>query len=497
MAPYVYTPLPQTKPDNHFIRVLDLLPSPSQTDVLKARLRTVRLEDKPEYECLSYCWGNTSEKHEPRVLPNEEHSAEPRNLSIGKSLYHALLALRHPTEQKTVWADAACINQTDDVERSNKVAYMGPIYWNKARTNLTRTDIDNFDTESWNAVAELYANPWFRRFWAQQEIGLSRKPFFYRGTAGPIRLLDVFGFDIWMDHNNDAGDRIKDLFIKDATAVKNTRNLCLDYGQATHPGWLQGEDLKSHIRNTPFLLLLKNGLHCQATDPRDHVYGFLGHPSSMKQHAYGDLGSEDYMLNYREDTNHHPIVVADYTKPVDEVFLEVAWKLLHQHQDLRPLGIVCHIEDSLRSNLPSWVPRWNDAGEHFCPIGVTPTLFGTKIEYLHQSQLRVAHHELSVVGAIVAAVWESTAWTESLIRESASKFAYRGGHCAFGYRAQRLVCYTECGLQCLAPDITRTGDKLAIFADGFTPFVVLHVQGSAYKLVGAVYGVWLVRWEAR
>ncbi|KXH61984.1 hypothetical protein CSAL01_00990 [Colletotrichum salicis] len=257
-AIHIYTQLPQTKLDNHFIRVLDLLPSPSQTDVLEAHLRTVRLEDKPEYECLSYCWGNTTEKHELRVLPNEGHSAEARNLSIGKSLHHALLALRHPTEQKIVWADAVCINQADDIERSNQVAYMGLVYWNavrlaiwlgddskghakmvfdaikpisdgtwnkKARKTLTHADVDNFDIASWNAIADLYANPWFRRVWVQQELGLSRKPFVCWGTAGSIRLLDVFGFDIWLDHKNDAGDRIKDLFIKDATAIKNTRNL--------------------------------------------------------------------------------------------------------------------------------------------------------------------------------------------------------------------------------------------------------------------------------
>lgn len=286
-------------------------------------------------------------------------------------------------------------------------------------------------------------------------------------------------------HDADAGDRIKDVFIGDATAVKNTRNLWLDYGQVTHPNWLRGEAFKGQIRNTPFLLVLQNGLHCQATDPRDHIYGFLGHPSSRKRKAYGDLENEDYMANFREDPNGPSIVTADYTKSVDDVFLDVARKLLQHHQDLRPLGVVCHTQESLQSNLPSWVPRWNGVGEHFCPIGVIPRFFGTKACFSRQTHLGVGYRELLVTGAIVTTVSRRVAWTNALIRDSHSKFAYRGGRCAFGYRAQRLVCYTECGLECLAPDATRPSDKIVVLADGFTPFVVRHVHESMYKLVGA------------
>ncbi|KAK1687416.1 heterokaryon incompatibility protein-domain-containing protein [Colletotrichum godetiae] len=308
------------------------------------------------------------------VLPNEGHGTEPRNLSIEKSLYHALLALRHPAEQNTVWADAVCINGTDDIERSNHVAYMGPIYWNaarlaiwlgddprghakmafdaikpiseghwnkKARKNLTRTDVDTFDTASWNAVAELYANSWFRHVWVQRDLGLSRKPF----STGEQLAQSVY----WTC-------------------------LVLIYG------WIATMTLAtaSKISSSKTLPLSRT----RATDPRDHIYGFLGHPSSRKRHAYGDSGNEDYMVNYCEDTSDPPILVADYTKPVDEVFLEVPQKLLQRHEDLRPLGAVFHTEDSLRFNL--WVSLWDGAGEHFSAIGVIPMQHGTKIGYSHQ-----------------------------------------------------------------------------------------------------------------
>ncbi|KAJ0333093.1 hypothetical protein KNSL1_013754, partial [Colletotrichum chrysophilum] len=329
MTPYVYTPFPEVGSDNRFIRVLDLLPNLCKEKPLAACLRAVRLEDQPEYECLSYRWGAAIKQYKLRIF---EGTDDLGFLNIGESLHHALVALRRPSGPRTIWADAVCINQEDCAERSSQVAYMGPIYWsssslaiwlgndprghaklafdalkpisaghwnNDRRFNLTRKDVDNFDTTAWNAVAELYANRWFQRAWVQQEIGLSRKSFFYWGDAGPISLHEVFGFDIWMDLN-DAGDRIKELFIKDATTVKNTRNLWLDYGQATHPNWLQGEDFKQHVRKTPFLVVLKNGMHCQASDPRDHIYAFLGHPSSRKRQAYGDVENERYMSNYSE-----------------------------------------------------------------------------------------------------------------------------------------------------------------------------------------------------
>lgn len=116
----LYHDLPLGDGDN--IRVLDLQPGRAK-DKLRGRLRVVSLSSKPDYEALSYAWGESTKGQKIGVN-------DAVNLPITDNLHQSLRRLRFLREVRTFWVDAICINQADDGERSQQVQRMGLIYEN-------------------------------------------------------------------------------------------------------------------------------------------------------------------------------------------------------------------------------------------------------------------------------------------------------------------------------------------------------------------------------
>lgn len=108
------------------IRVI-VLHSGAPESSISCTLKHVRLGDRPRYEALSYTWGSSEKERSISIDGNQ--------ILITKSLYIALENLRHhgPSlrrfrRDRIIWADALCINQDDDAEKSVQVAMMGKIY---------------------------------------------------------------------------------------------------------------------------------------------------------------------------------------------------------------------------------------------------------------------------------------------------------------------------------------------------------------------------------
>lgn len=127
---YCYKPL-----DHNQIRILVLLPGEFGTP-LKAELHTCHLceecgqidasgapneVDNDGYEALSYAWG-------PPVFDHTIEVGVSTFLGITRSLYDALQHLRYLEQSRRIWADAVCINQRDDDEKSRQVTRMMEIY---------------------------------------------------------------------------------------------------------------------------------------------------------------------------------------------------------------------------------------------------------------------------------------------------------------------------------------------------------------------------------
>ena len=189
----IYRPLQHRQ-----IRIIALAPG-KWDDEIECSLSTVSLDDNPSYETLSYVWGDPKLQKKTILLQRQRFQVTP-------SLESALRHLRHEETERTMWVDAVCINQRDDVEKSVHVKQMQLIY---ARTSHliiwvgeangdsdlgmetvkqvggelkggTHWDVDladvsliksvmsekkAFDPKPWVAANRLLRRDWFERVW--------------------------------------------------------------------------------------------------------------------------------------------------------------------------------------------------------------------------------------------------------------------------------------------------------------------------------------------
>lgn len=156
-----------------------------------------------EYEALSYTWGDQQ--------PSKQIICNGVSLPVTENLFNALVELRRAQNKpRFLWADAICINQKDEREKSEQVrqmfvifqtavrviAWVGPAHENIPDIVGVATSIRDWKkeqrdifNESWfeeflcveNPAAidfwavhagleYLYTRPWFERMWVQQEV---------------------------------------------------------------------------------------------------------------------------------------------------------------------------------------------------------------------------------------------------------------------------------------------------------------------------------------
>ncbi|KAF5580393.1 heterokaryon incompatibility (het-6OR allele) [Fusarium pseudoanthophilum] len=214
---YTYMPLSNSSESNE-IRLIKLHPG-SGDDPLRAEILHASLDSDivGKYEAVSYAWedGHTTNKLE----------TERGTFLITPSLFHALHRFRLKEEPRMLWADAVCINQSDNAEKASQVALMDEIYasaactlvylgleadgsevvgelltrFARASSSLYRLygrhgmemlghirsmsspvrvmfeeyGLPGLEDPIWRALAKVWARPWFRRVWVIQEFVLS------------------------------------------------------------------------------------------------------------------------------------------------------------------------------------------------------------------------------------------------------------------------------------------------------------------------------------
>src|SRR4051812_32841312 len=119
---YTYRPVSTDADDE--IRLLHLEPGTSD-DVITFTLQPARLNQSPQYEAISYCWGDPADTLD--VL------CDGKALTITANLHAALRRLRRAGSTRVLWADAACINQADVQEKNKQVQLMRRIYTQPTR----------------------------------------------------------------------------------------------------------------------------------------------------------------------------------------------------------------------------------------------------------------------------------------------------------------------------------------------------------------------------
>ena len=173
----------------------------SQFEKLKRTILEEELEAvgkiEIEYEALSWCWGRAISEYAVSVTKGDEDYKMP----VRKDLALALKYLRHQGKPRTLWIDAICIDQDNDVERNQQVQMMSRVYTRAANVCIWLgqqddesevafkfikeeiTHLKDFDSISsdkdysskWRALMVLMQREWFSRRWVVQELSLAKK----------------------------------------------------------------------------------------------------------------------------------------------------------------------------------------------------------------------------------------------------------------------------------------------------------------------------------
>jgi Heterokaryon incompatibility protein (HET) len=216
MCPYDYTLLPDRS-----IRLLNLNPSDKYHEPLSGTLVIIDIEDAPEFEAISYVWGEPSFSESIQI--DGKYA-----VAITLSLASALRRFRRHDSARLLWADGICIDQNNNAEKAVQVPLMADIYKSAIRTLawLGEGDEDleqaleflRVRTESANPANEeaepgtdettpnkgiqaakeshvesVFRNTWFTRLWIAQEAILAQDLRLYYGNQFiPWTDLDRF-----------------------------------------------------------------------------------------------------------------------------------------------------------------------------------------------------------------------------------------------------------------------------------------------------------------
>lgn len=366
----LYAPLLISGP---FIRLLELVPSAVESDIVECRLDIHSLDFKPRYIALSYVWGDPSDTE--AIVVNSRVIQVTKNLA--SALRHLRLAFCLPGERTTtyVWADAVCINQGDVIEKNSQVKMMASIY-SAAYMVIAwlGTDDDNDQMELGFDVIQLI----------EEELGypgarvedvnwMQKHPWLLSSElhSGPWAALDYlltrpYWFRIWILQEQVFAQRLWIMAGKRAvnyTALRPLFNLTqwTGSGHATRPSFLPEPSwvrlsmkgftpplasfvTVAHYQNfVEELNEVSDGEKClsilltqtwEATDPRDKIFAL--------QALVGNM------------------IPPDYNKSVYEVYCEFSKKCISA-TGLECLLFYCGrgVYQSDDLNLPSWVPDFH------------------------------------------------------------------------------------------------------------------------------------------
>ena len=122
----MYSALPST---GQHTRLLNVQKASDNSERLVCELKTVDLADAdcPSFVALSYVWGDPSAASAKIVLNNQSRRVGI-NLATALKFFRDRCSHDEGPTSGFIWADALCINQADNDEKSIQVRQMDRIY---------------------------------------------------------------------------------------------------------------------------------------------------------------------------------------------------------------------------------------------------------------------------------------------------------------------------------------------------------------------------------
>lgn len=302
----IYEPLDKT---TDAIRVIHLQPyknnqESGKTQMIQCSLKHVTFQQLPEYEALSYAWGNPTKLKTIRI--------GKEGMNITKNLWDALDRLRRETKQvRVLWADAVSINQEDSEERNRQVRLMAFIYSRAQKVHVwlgsshvpcvgLKCAISSCRTE----LEWLCGREYWERLWIIQEIGLAKE----------LDIVYVDSGKLWRY----PWDYFVELLSENRAILREPY-----FSKARLPLKLSEQRRDKHISRLERLLVDFKGAKCK--ERRDKIYGLLGL-------------ANDCPVNK---------IKVDYGKPVFELFEEVV-RVFYHHTTPSEVGFPPNIDRSMR-----------------------------------------------------------------------------------------------------------------------------------------------------
>lgn len=436
ISTFKYRPFDSPKNEIRLLRLISSQDDGIQGEehLLDVQMKHVSLQDSHVYHALSYVWGDPTRNSQ--ILLNNEF------FNITKSLHLLLRRFENEKNVDWLWADAICINQDDDDEKSAQVQMMLQIYGNAhavlAWLGPSVPDIEylmqNIQKEAkkiieqeWTKlqeeqlVTEINYHPeslpsnTFWRIFQHIAIALRKDRDFLVGLAKDLSLINSSNskfphIDMINLLNRPLWTRV--WILQEFAVAKELRLVCgrteLNYRYFMVIYYLYYvfyEDQKHDL-----------ALHTFSNELVHHISAlfpvFWQTVVAMRDQSFGSM--EDLLLSVFRlgATDPRDRVFAliglakdsrllglypNYSKTYSEVCIETAWRLLRQ-LGLRILtqsrGL--RLTDS-NHDLPSWVPDWSlrsintlrghhfDGDVHFSAAGATlmciqPSLFNNDLK---------------------------------------------------------------------------------------------------------------------
>ena len=356
-------------PSRSQVRLVILSPGQLSDDIHCCLVHSL-LDSKPQYEALSYTWGDP--------YPKKSILVSNKAFEVGVNLETALRYLRDPYRYRTLWIDAICINQDDVDERNDQIRQMRQIYnsankvivWIGEPARHTTLAIDFFrnfadktqddaiqtigswkyakDDELMDGVADLLFREYWNRVWIIQEILVAHEPKIYIGHESIEwstfdTVLAAYGLTQTGSREALLGVNLR-YQSSSLVALKTFTPLILSMARR------QGHEctsIEDYVQTLPFW----RGRN--ATDSRDNLFALYG------------------LLDMSEDTSKLSSHI-DYRLTKQEAYMDF---IRLGHACRRPLDssltIICLREPKRTDhNLPSWVPDFSFGTAYFIELSL-------------------------------------------------------------------------------------------------------------------------------
>jgi hypothetical protein len=355
-------------PRGRSIRVLDLAPGTWDEPVI-CSLRTVHLDDDdPRYEAISYAWGDHNDR-KPVICNGCA-------ITTTRSLFEALQRFRHAKTTRTLWADALCINQADDDEKTSQVRLMSYIYTKAVRVLVwLQHEDDQLVQDSLNAICRFVCKEdGFGRFGGIDEVPKPTPNIFYRWLDVDVTSINEMESSAITDAAIDALNLICGSpwfgrgWVVQEVALNTSASVFWGHGEIGFE-WLGVASravsgcafgVGSMIPTCFFLFLVCNSSH-RTNRPRQPLLRLMDLTVGLafnepKDRIYGLLGLKTFECDLADGQS---FIDPDYNITTMECYRRVAAKLLCEWHDLRVLSWKRSVSQSAK-DWPSWVPDWNE-----------------------------------------------------------------------------------------------------------------------------------------